>query len=434
MMGRDSVLRFTAGACALLCSELVLPDTSARTALERLEEYGLSGVVLVAHADEILIHEAFGFADREAGIANTTETYFDYASIAKTFTGVAVLIAEQQRSLSTSEELNHYIGPLPGEKNRATIHHLATHRAGLVARGYEGLDPHTRAAFIDSIKAAPIESTPGAEYRYTNAGSSLLAAVLEIAVGRSWSDYVRETLFAAAAMEARFDPELTRAGVTIATGYHGIPPNTVRGLHAGFAWGNRGADGVYGRAIDLFKWVNFILRSNPLPENARSKMLDAQEIEAYGWHVTTTSEGRTLIHKGGDTVLYTSQILYYPENDSTIVWLLNDNRQRWRTALNRLLSRVAWGEPISVPDAVDPEAGDSDPDIVGDHETDDGKGISINSYDGQLVIHAGQLSTPALLFQNGKGKYTGLNGRSGNWFSLRSERLPDGRVSLKLTQ
>jgi CubicO group peptidase (beta-lactamase class C family) len=52
---------------------------------------GLSGAVLVEHRGATIFRKAYGFADRERKIANTAETRFDAASVAKTFTAAAIL-------------------------------------------------------------------------------------------------------------------------------------------------------------------------------------------------------------------------------------------------------------------------------------------------------------------------------------------------------
>ena len=219
----------------LLGSMTSKANPAIQSYLERLEGYGLSGIVLVARGDEIVVHEALGYADLALNRPNTTDTYFDYASITKTFTGAATLVAAQQGHLFTEDLLSKYLGSMPGKKALATIHRLATHKAGLVILGFEGLDGSSREAYIQSIKSAPIESRPGIEYRYTNAGSSLLAAVLEYATGQPWSVFIQVNLFAPAGMKAKFDPELDVSDLYIATGYAGLPPVTEQGLETDYS-------------------------------------------------------------------------------------------------------------------------------------------------------------------------------------------------------
>lgn len=343
------------------------------------------------------------------------------------------MFAEQQGRLDTSDRLSKYFGPFPGEKDLATIHHLATHKAGLVMRGYDGLAGGTRSAFVASVKAAPMESRPGESYRYSNAGSSLMAAVLEVATGNEWSEYLRKTLFTPAGVEARFDPEVAALAAPVAKGYAGLPPDIRTGLDTDFEWGTRGADGVYGRAIDVFNWVSFILRSDALNAASRSKLLDADETETYGWHVTTTSAGRNLIHKGGDSVLYTSQVLYYPDEDVTIVWLVNDNSQRWRTLLNRSLSDLAFGEPVAPPPPVKVISEDALRLLAGRYQAADGLRLEIRLAEKVLLADGGGLARTVILFANGGGRFTGFDGRSGESVGVVYRQDANAAAGLTLT-
>jgi CubicO group peptidase (beta-lactamase class C family) len=50
-----------------------------------------SGAMLVSHDGEILFEDTWGFADREAGTPNTSDTKFRIGSMNKMFTAVAIL-------------------------------------------------------------------------------------------------------------------------------------------------------------------------------------------------------------------------------------------------------------------------------------------------------------------------------------------------------
>ena len=60
-------------------------------------------------------------------------------------------------------------------------------------------------------------------------------------------------------------------------------------------------------------------------------------VEAFGWHVETTDDGRLRISKGGGSDDFASQLLYYPRERVVIVWATNNLRQRWRQTLNTTL-------------------------------------------------------------------------------------------------
>ena len=167
------------------------PPSRLQAIMRDFEAEGFSGVVLVERQGTLEFLQAYGYADRRRKIRNTPDTRFEMASLTKPFTAAAILKLQEQGKLRTSDRLDRYIGPLNPPKNLATIHHLALHRAGLVVRGTE-LSGDTRETFLQGVRTSPAESKPGEQYRYTNAGYGVLAAIIEIVSGTSYNDYVRQ--------------------------------------------------------------------------------------------------------------------------------------------------------------------------------------------------------------------------------------------------
>src|SRR6478735_2615722 len=57
----------------------------------QVKEFEFSGDVLVAQKGQVIFKKAFGLADREWNVPNTTETKFKIGSITKQFTAAAIL-------------------------------------------------------------------------------------------------------------------------------------------------------------------------------------------------------------------------------------------------------------------------------------------------------------------------------------------------------
>ncbi|HEX8170274.1 MAG TPA: serine hydrolase domain-containing protein [Thermoanaerobaculia bacterium] len=303
--------------------------------LRGFESNGYSGSVLVAKDGEIVLHEGYGFADRERGLRNEAETRYEIASLTKTFTAAAVLQLESAGRLRTSDRLSRFLGPFPDEKAAATIHHLATHTAGLVREGTELASGPDRERFVESVKRTAVESPPGAHYRYTNAGYSMLAAVVEKASGTPFEDYVRAHLIAPAGLQHtgfRTDAQPVAAGYA---GNKRVEPEP-------YEWGLRGAGGMISTVGDLYRWHRALHEGDVVTPQARAKMFQAWPEEGYGWHVTHDTAGRRFIHKGGGMTGFASQILDYPDDRVVIVWTCNDPGQ-WRQTLNRELTSAVIG-------------------------------------------------------------------------------------------
>jgi CubicO group peptidase (beta-lactamase class C family) len=95
-------------------------------------------VVLVARQGEVALHEAIGWADREAGREARTDDVYRVLSLTKAFTNTLILRAISRGELSTATRVVDVIPEFAGtdrfrraRKERITVGHLLTHRSGL---------------------------------------------------------------------------------------------------------------------------------------------------------------------------------------------------------------------------------------------------------------------------------------------------------------
>lgn len=245
-----------------LASERVAGVLGARldTALSRFAQYGFWGSVLVVREGRIVLLKGYGLADATRRIRNGAATRFEMNSITKTFTGAAILQLSATRRLTPADAVERYLGPFPVEKQGATIEQLASHTSGLIPEGAD-LAGDSRDAFVRSVKRAPRESPPGAAYRYSNAGFSLLAAIIEVTSGERYEDYVRRHLFAPAGMGAAvFRPEVSPNDTLSAHGYVGAPARLEPGPPNPYAWGTVGAGGIWWPSPSAMRHPPFPLR------------------------------------------------------------------------------------------------------------------------------------------------------------------------------
>jgi CubicO group peptidase (beta-lactamase class C family) len=92
-----------------------------------------SGVVLVAHGDQVLVHDVYGYADREQNRLNTKNTPFATYSLGKMFTSVAIAQLVSQGKLSWDDTLAKVLPSYPNAEaaKTITIRQLLTHTAGV---------------------------------------------------------------------------------------------------------------------------------------------------------------------------------------------------------------------------------------------------------------------------------------------------------------
>ena len=316
--------------------------------LARFAEYGFSGTVLVVRDRRVVLLRGYGLADVTRGVRNSASTRFEMNSMTKMFTGVSILQLAAAGRLQLNDPVERHLGAFPVGKRGATIEQLATHTSGLIVAG-TNLAGDTREAFLSDVRQSPREAAPGEQYRYTNAGFSLLAAIIEITSGQSYEAYLRQHIFAPGGMQtATFRDQLPADDPLFAHGYVGTPAALEPGPPNPYVWGTRGAGGVWTTVGDMYRWLIAVEEGVLLSEPQRTVLFSSPRPpaqEAFGWHVTAaTSTGKARIDKGGGSDDFASQLLYYPRERVAIIWASNNLRQRWRQTLNRALPDIVFGD------------------------------------------------------------------------------------------
>jgi CubicO group peptidase (beta-lactamase class C family) len=308
---------------------------------------GFSGTVLVVRDRRIVLLKGYGLANIETNTPNTPATRFEMNSMTKMLTAASILQLAAAGRLQLDAPVERYLGAFPASKRGATVEQLAMHTSGLIVAGAP-LAGETRDAFVADAKRTMRESPPGAKYRYTNAGYSLLAAIIEHVSGTSYECYLKKNAFAPAAMStAIFRDEVPSANPLFALGYVGDaagapkpgPPNP-------YVWGTRGAGGVWSTVGDMYRWLVAVEDSVVVGGNLRLVLLSPPgppSLEAFGWHVRpATDSTRALIDKGGGSADFASQLLFFPRERVAIIWASNNLTRRWRQTLNRAIPDLVF--------------------------------------------------------------------------------------------
>ena len=159
---------------------------------------GFSGAVQLTLDGSVVLAEAFGEADRSAGMRNTVETRFGIASGTKFITALAAGALIDDGILALEDRLVDVVAtPLPGVSPAVTIGHLLTHTSGV----YDYLDEDvvgnfdqfelpippstllTTRDYLPMLLGGPAKFEPGARFSYSNGGYILLGLALEDAGG-----------------------------------------------------------------------------------------------------------------------------------------------------------------------------------------------------------------------------------------------------------
>jgi len=236
--------------------------------LATLEPRGFSGVVLIDHEGKILLHKAYGVADREANRKMTTATGFDIGSIVKPMTKAAIIKLESEGKLSLSDTLSKHFENVPPDKVEITLQMVIDHKAGFPDIFGGDYEPAKRDDVVSKLMAAPLISKPGEKSNYSNAGYTLLAALIEKISGKPYERYMYDEILKPSGA--------TRIGYLIpgwkkdelAVGYSegkrwGTPLDHAW-MDDGPSWNLRGNGGMLSTVEELYQWFDAALSGRVL--------------------------------------------------------------------------------------------------------------------------------------------------------------------------
>ena len=183
-----------------------------------------NGAWLYAEKGEIVSKGAMGFRDPGDTLPITEDTIFQLASVSKTFTGAATLLAVRQGKLSLEDRITKYFPELTAYEG-VTVRHLLNHTSGIPdyfddadwfidiwkeEKRVPGNDEILR--FLRETKAKPYFA-PGEGLHYSNTGYNLLALLVERLSGVPYEEFLQRNIFEPAGMTATRCCHIRRDGV-----------------------------------------------------------------------------------------------------------------------------------------------------------------------------------------------------------------------------
>ncbi len=334
-----------------LCCEVV---TAAGAKLDQTVSATaeFSGVVLVVRRGEIVLHKAYGLADKQTARPMTIATRVNVASISKAITSTAILKLSERNKLRRSDPIALYFPEAPTDKRAITIEQLLSHTSGY-PQGYDGEGIAERTEAARAILSVALEQEPGAAFGYSNDNYGLLAMIVEIASGRPFDDFIRDEIFAPAGML----DSAPWGSVDITTDTSVAPP--LEPLEAAVLvpnWGYRGSSGVLSTPRDLYRFFA-ALRAGRLLGPVSRDLLFAPSTPVrigkagYGWFATIEdTSGPALWTRGNESWGPSAVLTWYRERDVVIVVASNagevpgTDKIAYSRAMAATLERALFGD------------------------------------------------------------------------------------------
>ncbi|MBN2246871.1 MAG: beta-lactamase family protein, partial [Candidatus Aminicenantes bacterium] len=240
--------------------------------LSRAVPFGFSGALLVEEGGEVVLNKGYGLAVRSKNIPNTADTVFSVGSLTKQFTAAGIMKLEMMGKLNTEDRLDKYFENVPGDKKAITLHHLLTHTSGVVDAVGPDYQELEREDLVKKVFAEPLQHPPGEEFAYSNAGYSLLAAIIEKVSGQKYEEFMREHLWLPAGMECTGYRLPDWGKKNVAHWYRGEKDNGIPLDKPYPYWNLVGNGGVLSTTEDMLKWHHALLGTKILSSVVKKKM------------------------------------------------------------------------------------------------------------------------------------------------------------------
>ncbi|WP_460269230.1 serine hydrolase domain-containing protein [Clostridium sp. CTA-19] len=303
------------------------------------EDDKFSGEILVSIKGEKIISKAFGMANYELDVPNTTRTKFRIGSVTKQFTAAAILQLYDKGLLDINDTLDRYVPNYP-KGNKVTIHHLLTHTSGIFnhtsIKGFvESImkNPHNAESLIEEFKDCPYDFEPGTKHLYSNSGFILLGYIIEKISKKSYKEYLQENIFDKLLMNDSGYDDHIEVIKNRASGY-ALKEDEKTLLNCDFIDMTipYASGSLYSTVEDLYLWNNGLLEGKVISKDSLNKMsskyADAGKEGYYGYglfidEIELGGKVRKKVYHGGGIPGFFSENDIFPDDDIQVIMLTN---------------------------------------------------------------------------------------------------------------
>jgi CubicO group peptidase (beta-lactamase class C family) len=177
---------------------------------QSMRNHGIVGSSFMLLQDgQVIAQEFFGLANQEKQQPVDESTIYHWASITKTFTGIAIMQLRDRGLLKLDDPIVKYLPELRavhnphGDMSQITIKHLMTHSAGFRAptwpwggdKDWQPHEPQHWSQIVAMLPYTEILFRPGSKYSYSNPGIIFLGRVIELLTRDDYEVYIDKNIF-----------------------------------------------------------------------------------------------------------------------------------------------------------------------------------------------------------------------------------------------
>lgn len=285
-----------------------------------------------------------GYADREKRLPASESTLYELASVSKAFTGVGILLLEEQGLLSMTDPVQKYLpwlqmeyNGMPVDMQILTLNHFLHHTSGLTNRKHvqnipQGSTPDMLQKTVEALVDAKLAFPPGEQYEYGTVNYDVLGLVIEVVSGQSYESFMMEQVFSPLGLYHTYVyKEEAQATGQLAQGYRSSFFITSPYDAPDYA-GNKPAGYIMFCTKDMARWMNIQMGDvKDIPEVFKAVITKSHQgnvsvpdvngmYYAAGWSV---SVDKTIIEHAGGNPNFSTEVAILP-NERTGFCLLSN--------------------------------------------------------------------------------------------------------------
>ncbi len=284
-----------------------------------------------------LVMRAYGMADLENPVPNTSSTIFEAGSVSKQFVSATMILLALEGEISLEDDVREIIPELTDYGHTITWRHLLNHTSGLRDWGsvtsISGWGRSNRTHNHDHVldimsRQTRLNFPPGERYSYSNSGYNLMAIAIERITGETFSDFSQKNIFGPLGMTStQWRDDYTRIVKGRSSAYSGRAGDEEYTI-------NRPIENVHGNGGllttvgDLLTWSHAI-QSNYFGKEFHRELitqgiLGSGRTIAYASAVRVDEDhGYRQVTHTGATSGYRAYLSIYPETDLAVALLCN---------------------------------------------------------------------------------------------------------------
>ncbi len=305
---------------------------------------GTPGISISIISGDETFYFSSGYANREKGLLASENTIYELASVSKAFTGLGILLLEEQGLLSMTDSVQKYLPwftmeykGIPIDMQNLTLNHFLHHTSGLTNQKHfnipKGNTPDMLQKTVEVLMDTELAFYPGQQYEYGTVNYDVIGLIIEVVSGQSYESFMTEQVFKPLGLYNTYVyKELAQTTGQLAQGYRSSFFITIP-YNAPDYGGNKPAGYIMSCTKDMTRWINMQMGDvQDIPEVFKAIISKSHHGDisvpdvnkmyyAAGWSVNAD---KTIIEHSGGNPNFSTEVLIL-KNERTAFCLLTNS-------------------------------------------------------------------------------------------------------------